>query len=333
MKVLLTATGLIVFGLLSYWTYGMREDAGAGSHDTATSRGPAAGRASARPPERVNEPIQPIPLQVELDPRKVDLGRRLFADVRLSVDDSVSCATCHDLARGGADGKARPAAFRGGSASVNTPTVFNSGFNFRQFWDGRAATLEDQVDGPMLSPVEMGMDWEHVIKKVAGVPEYAAAFDTLYRGGVNASNIKDAIATFERSLFTPNARFDRFLRGDTSAITREELDGYALFKDYGCIACHQGMNVGGNMFQKMGVMKENPAEGETGTDAGVLKVPSLRNVVLTAPYFHDGSAPTLEDAVSTMGTYQLGRVLSKEEVRGIVDFLGTLTGEFGRKGL
>ena len=223
--------------------------------------------------------------------------------------------------------------------------MLNAALNFRQFWNGRAASLEEQVDGVVQNPVEMGSKWDDVVVKIAREPKYRDAFAAAYKDGVTKVNIQNAIATYERTLITPNSRFDRFLLGDRNAITEEEKAGYVKFKQYGCIACHQGVNVGGNMFQKFGVMGDyfNQRGNRTDADMGrylitgdegdkhVFKVPSLRNVALTAPYFHDGTAKTLEDAVDVMFRYQLGRVASKEDKAAIVKFLNTLTGEVGGK--
>lgn len=293
------------------------------------------------------EPIQPIPLEVRLDARKVELGNRLFHEPRFSRDNSISCSSCHDLSKAGMDQRARSLGIGGQPADRNAPTVFNSGLNFKQFWDGRAETLEDQIDGPTHHPKEMGSTWAEIIAKLKQDPGYVSAFAKIYPDGLQGHNIKDAIATFERSLITPNSRFDRFLRGDASALTEAEKAGYQLFKDYGCVACHQGINVGGNMFQRLGVIVDYFAErGEaTKSDLGrynvtgrerdrfTFKVPSLRNVARTAPYFHDGSVPTLEVAVRLMAKYQLGRSLSKAEVDLLVAFLNTLTGEYNGKPL
>ena len=289
----------------------------------------------------LDEPIKPIPLVQELDPARTELGRRLFQDVRLSANDSVSCASCHQLASGGADQRAFSRGFSGRQAVVNTPTVLNAGFNFRQFWDGRAGSLEAQIDAVIENPVEMGSTWQDVIGKVTADTHYRTAFAAAYSDGVNQANIENAIATFERSLTTPNSRFDQYLRGDADALSAEEKAGYLKFKQYGCIACHQGVNVGGNMFQKFGVMGDyfqargNPSEADLGrfrvtgneADKNVFKVPSLRNVALTAPYFHDATAKTLEEAVDVMFKYQLGRVASEADMQSIIKFLETLTGE------
>jgi len=295
----------------------------------------------------VREPIQPIPLQIALNDAKVELGEKLFHDPRLSHDNSVSCASCHNLHTGGTNRRRRSIGINGAEGFVNTATVFNSGFNFRQFWDGHAETLEDQIKGPIHSPREMASNWQEIMAKLMASPDYVAAFEALYPNGIDPRTIQDAIATFERSLYTPNARFDQFLRGDSEALTETEKAGYHLFKTYGCIRCHQGINIGGNMFQTFGVMgnyfadRGNITQADLGRynvtgeerDRHVFKVPSLRNVDLTPPYFHDGSAARLEDAVTIMGTYQLGRRLNPSEVDLIVQFLRTLTGTYKGKPL
>jgi cytochrome c peroxidase len=295
----------------------------------------------------IDEPLQPIPLLPALDEHKVALGKQLFYESRLSRDNSVSCAHCHDLSRGGVDQLPHAIGIGGASGDVNTPTVFNSALNFVQFWDGRAATLEAQIDGPLHAPGEMDSNWPEVIAKLSQDATYVSAFTYLYAQGISDATIKDALATFERSLVTPNARFDQFLRGDVRALTSEEKAGYALFKDYGCVSCHQGVNIGGNMFQKFGIMADYFADrgGETPADLGRFnvtkndsdrhnfKVPSLRNVALTAPYFHDGSAQTLEAAVRVMAKYQLGRAIPPHDVALIVRFLHTLTGTYDGEAL
>lgn len=286
------------------------------------------------------EPISPIPASLPLDARKVVLGKQLFHDKRLSGDGTLSCASCHDLARGGVDGRQKPIGVGGMMGDLNTPTVFNSAFSFRQFWDGRAATLEEQVDGPLENPKEMASSWPATLARIGADPQYAARFREIY-GSLKAEHVKDAIAEFERSLLTPGSRFDRYLQGDKKALRTEELEGYRLFKNYGCVACHQGVNVGGNLYQRLGVFSPyytdsfvNQAANRgraavTGKaeDLHVFKVPSLRNVALTAPYFHDGSVATLEQAVLIMGQYQLGVVIPASELTLIVAFLRTLTGE------
>ena len=293
-------------------------------------------------------PITPLPDSIaNLDQKKVSLGKLLFHDTSLSQDDTIACASCHILERGGVDGKKFSIGIRGQLSMVNAPTVYNSGFNFRQFWDGRARTLTEQVAGPIHNPLEMGSNWAEVIVKLRRNSTYVTAFSDSYSNGITPENIADAIATFVRSLITPNSRFDNYLKGNKSALTPYELAGYARFTSYGCITCHQGINIGGNMYQKLGVMRNYFEErgNITAADRGryavtnnpedlyMFKVPSLRNVALTAPYFHDGSAQTLELAVVTMGKYQLGVSLLGEDVAKIVAFLRTLTGEYNGKPL
>ncbi len=299
----------------------------------------------------IREPIQPIPLRIPLDARKVALGRRLFHDPILSRDNTVSCASCHDLAAGGDDGRAVAVGVGGARGTFNSPTVLNTGFSFRQFWDGRQATLEGQVAEPLLAPHEMGNTWEQILRRLPESEDYRAAFASLYPDGVRRENVQDAIATFERSLFTPNARFDQYLRslagdpdGRADAITPAEKKGYALFKSYGCASCHQGVNAGGNMFQKLGVVRPYFQPGRTRDadlgryrqtrdehDRHVFKVPGLRNVALTAPYFHDGSVASLDGAVALMGFHQLGRMIAHDDGRRIVEFLRTLNGQVGAR--
>jgi cytochrome c peroxidase len=289
-----------------------------------------------------SEPIVPLPHQVATDPQKVALGRRLFHDPVLSQDNSIACSTCHDLTRGGTDHMMHSVGMGGATGPINTLGVFNSVFNVALFWDGRAATLEDQIDGPILNPAEMASTWTVVVAKLADNPAYVRDFTQLYPQGISEHTIKDAIAEFERSLVTPDSRFDRYLRGDSAAITPDEKRGYQLFKDYGCAACHQGRNVGGNMFQLFGVMADYFSErGNIGVadlgrfnvtgkseDLHRFRVPSLRNVALTPPYFHDGSAPSLDQAVRVMAKYQLGRPIPEPDVQSIVAFLTTLTGVY-----
>lgn len=298
----------------------------------------------------MNEPIQPIPLEITLDQNKVALGKQLFEDVRLSKNNRMSCLSCHSFRTGGADGKLHGVGVKG-DGSTNTLTVFNSGFNFWLNWNGKFESLADQVDGPLQNPVMMASNWEDVVNKLRQSAAYVQAF-AQYPDGLTAANIKDAIATYEQSLSTPNSRFDQFLRGDKQALTKSEQEGYRIFKAYGCASCHQGVNVGGNMFQRFGVIGDYFADRGSLTKAEITKadlgrfnvthdqadryvfrVPSLRNVALTPPYFHDGTAKTLEQAISVMAKYQLGRPLSKEHKSAIAQFLRTLTGEYQGKPL
>lgn len=289
----------------------------------------------------------PLPQAMALDGRKVKLGERLFRDKRLSSDGTVSCSSCHDLGIGGVDRLPRSRGIGGREGAINAPTVFNSGFNFRQFWNGRAATLEDQIDGPLQNSVEMGNTWPQALATIAADTQYRDEFKAIYPDGIQSNNVKDAIATFERSLITPNSRFDRFLRGDQSAMSPGEQAGYALFRRIGCTSCHQGINIGGNMYQRLGIMEDyfvvrgNLTEADLGRflitqrdeDRYFFKVPSLRNVAVTPPYLHDSSAETLEDAVQVMARFQLGRKLETRDVNSIVVFLRTLTGEYSGKPL
>lgn len=319
-----------------------------GMHDDATSGRMQGSTGSTSPQGTLSEsgallPLPPVP---ELSAEKVALGRRLFFDPRLSHNDTIACATCHKLDGGGTDRQAVSVGIDGRKGGINAPTVFNSSLNFVQFWDGRALSLEQQARGPVHNPLEMGSSWAEVIPKLSRDDDYRQAFSRLYKEGMTGDTIVDAIATFERTLLTPNSPFDRFLLGDKAALGPLERTGYQLFLDYGCASCHQGASIGGNMFQRFGVMDtylKDSANRQTDLgrfnvtgldqDKNVFKVPSLRNVAVTPPYFHDGSAETLEDAVIVMGRYQLGRELSTDDVRALVAFLRTLTGEWEGKPL
>lgn len=288
----------------------------------------------------LNEPIQPLKLKQDLNLEKVNLGRSLFNDKRLSRDNSISCASCHDINKGGVDQLPVSKGVGGALGTINTPTVLNSSLNFRQFWDGRAVSLEEQIDGPIHLKNEMNSDWPTILTKLQQDQAYVELFKKLYKNGLQAENIKDAISEYERSLITPS-RFDRYLLGQKDAINENEIKGYELFKRYGCVACHQGVNVGGNMYQLFGVMGDyfkdrgNITTADLGhfnvskdeRDRHKFKVPSLRNVALTAPYFHDGSAKTLRDAVRIMAKYQLGRNMPEKDEDLIIQFLQSLSGE------
>ena len=282
-------------------------------------------------------------IAVAVDTGRVELGRLLFHDKRLSGDETLSCASCHSVDHWGADGLSLPSGIRGQKGPVNTPTVFNAVFNQSQFWDGRSRTLEAQALLPVENPLEMGANWTQVVRRIAADPDYRDRFTKVFpRQSITRQKITEAIAAFESTLVTPNARFDHWLKGKDTALKPQELEGYRLFKQIGCISCHQGMNVGGNVYQTMGKFGDYFQErgGEiTRADLGrfnvtgverdrhKFKVPSLRNVEKTAPYFHDGSAKTLEQAIKTMARYQLGRRLEPSEVRLLADFLKSLTGE------
>jgi len=290
----------------------------------------------------VAEPLRPLkPLQ-HLNVAAIALGESLFNEKRLSANNTISCAHCHVLALGGADGLPHSLGLDGQAGEVNTPTVFNAALNLAQFWDGRATTLETQIDGPIYNVKEMGSNWPEIIAKLRADHAYVRRFRAIYPDGIKIANIRHALASFERSLITTASRFDRYLLGSPDAITDREKQGYVLFKSYGCAACHQGANVGGNMFQKLGVMRDYFTErgNITRADAGrfnvtgqeadryFFKVPSLRLVVLTAPYFHDGSAATLEQAIATMAWYQLGRAIPVQDIGLIIAFLRTLPGNY-----
>ncbi len=293
------------------------------------------------------DPIDPIPLTVDLDPRKVALGARLFRDPVLSPGGDVACVTCHDFALGGADRRTRSDLPGHAPAVINTPTVFNAALNYRYHWNGKFEDLEAQLDAPITSPRVLATTFDDVVARLAKAPQYPELFAAIYPRGLEVASFRDAMVTYERSLVTPSARFDVYLRGDKTALTDDERAGYSLFKSHGCISCHQGVNIGGNLFEKFGALRDyfkdrgHVEEADYGRynvtklerDRYVFRVASLRNVAMTPPYFHDGSAKTLEDAVRVMGKYQLGRNLSGEQVRLLVAFLKTLTGELEGKPL
>ena len=290
----------------------------------------------------LNEPIKPIPIPQISSIKQVELGRLLFHEVRLSKNNQLSCASCHSLKYGGADGQVVSSGVNGSKGLINSPSIFNSSLNFRQFWDGRAADLLQQIDGPLSNPIEMNSTWPEVLSKLKQDPFYREQFNNAFRTGLTISNIKAAIVSFEESLLTPNSRFDLYLKNQNNAISAEELEGYRLFKQYGCISCHQGVAVGANLYQRFGLMGDyfadrgNISAADLGrfqltgkeVDLYVFKVPSLRNVALTAPYFHDGSSKDLSDAVAVMMRYQLGIVAQQQEIDKIILFLNTLTGQY-----
>jgi len=283
-----------------------------------------------------SQPITLIPQTIKVDKQKVELGKNLFFDTILSADNTISCASCHDLNNGGDDGLKFSFGIDGQEGDINSPTVFNAVYNFRQFWNGSAKDLAQQAEGPIQNPVEMGNNFKSLINTLKKTP-YKNMFSKIYSDGVTKENIVDAIAEFEKTLITPNAPFDKYLRGDDSAISQEQKDGYELFKSKGCIACHHGINVGGNLYNKFGVMKDVKSERlgryeitKKESDKYYFKVPSLRNIEKTAPYLHDGRYDNLEDVVAFMALYQLGRTISKEEIQKITSFLYSLTGEISQ---
>lgn len=294
---------------------------------------------------RAGEPVRPIVGTPEVDPLKVELGSKLFHDPRLSIDNTVSCASCHSLQTGGVDNHQYSHGVEQRLGGVNAPTVYNAVYNFVQFWDGRANTLAEQAAGPPLNPVEMAStSFDEIIAKLQGEKRYVEMFNTLYpEQGITEATITDAIEEFERTLITPNSKFDKWLLGDDKALTAEELRGYELFKQNGCATCHVGVNLGGESYELMGLRRHyfeergmELTEEDNGRykqtkqerDRHRFKVPGLRNVELTWPYYHDGSRVTMDDAVRDMALYQSDVELTDAEVKAIVAFLTTLTGEY-----
>jgi cytochrome c peroxidase len=279
--------------------------------------------------------ITPIPLHVEYDKQKAELGKKLFFDPILSKDKTISCASCHSLPGNGADVTAYSFGVNGTEGNINSPTVLNSSFNFVQFWDGRAKDLKEQALEPIINPVEMADTIPSVLKKLE-LSSYKEKFSKIYKDGISEENLADVIAEFEKALFTPNSRFDKYLRGDKEAINTQEKRGYELFEDLGCISCHNGVLVGGNSYHKIGLFspykQDKPLLGRYSItlrerDKHMYKVPSLRNIELTAPYFHDGGAKTLKTAINFMQVLQLGISPKQEDTEDIEAFLKTLTGK------
>jgi len=286
---------------------------------------------------QAGEPIQPIRPVQEINPAQVELGKQLYFDPRLSKSGFISCNSCHNLSLGGTDNLRTSIGHRWQQGPINAPTVLNSSMNLAQFWDGRAADLQEQAGGPIANPAEMAFTHRLAVEVLQSIPGYVNAFKLVFdTDKIEIDQVTQAIAEFEKTLVTPNAPFDRYLLGAEDAISAKAKAGYELFKTSGCVACHNGPAVGGNSYQKMGVAEpyktDNPAEGRiavTGKDADrfTFKVPTLRNVELTYPYFHDGAATTLKEAVNTMGRIQLGKQFTDEENEKIVAFLKTLTGD------
>jgi cytochrome c peroxidase len=294
-----------------------------------------------------DEPIKPIPLPSDLNPDKVALGELLFNDTRLSLNNKIACATCHQLEAGGDDNQKIGIAHDNGLHVINTPTIFNSRYNFRQNWDGSVKNLAGQIDKVVHSHLEANTNWTELISELRQDTKIYKRFTLIYSEGLTRDTYVDALTEYEKTLVTPNSRFDQYLRGDDNAITEKEKQGYKVFKELGCISCHQGINVGGNLFQKLGIFYDYFAfrgdiqhadygrmnVTEKQSDMHVFKVPSLRNIEVTGPYLHDGNAETLEEAVIIMGRTQLGREIKTKEVDLIVEFLKTLTGEYNNKSL
>lgn len=289
------------------------------------------------------EPVSSVPLSNQLNASKVHLGRALFSDTRLSGNNGISCASCHRPDQGFTDGKPAAHSLVPLDKLPNTPTLLNIGLNAMFNWNGRVPDLQEQVIGVVENRRAMGGKWDQIIPRLEEDHRLSKSFDAIYEDGITSTNVANAIAEYEKSLLTPNAPLDRFLRGDQTALSEEARNGYDLFKSYGCISCHQGVNVGGNMLQVFGIFGRPPtvnmdvtgsAENTGIADVGpVFRVPGLRNVEKTAPYFHDGSAATLPEAIETMATYQLGRRISREDITKIEAFLKSLSGEYDDSGI
>jgi cytochrome c peroxidase len=283
---------------------------------------PAHAQSAAFETRASQEPITPIPAARGLDPQRVLLGERLFNDPRLSHNNTHTCSSCHDVGTNGASANVRDSS-DGRPAVLNTPTVFNVSLNFRLNWEGNVRLLEEGIEQSLVNPAIMASSVDEAVGKLRASPDMVGQFREAYGREPDRAALLDAIATYERSLVTPGSRFDRWLMGDNEAITPDELSGYQLFKSFGCITCHQGANIGGNLFQRHGIFHP------LGSPEPVLvRVPSLRNVAATAPYFHDGSAATLPEAVKAMGVAQLDRVLTDRQISAIVAFLNALTGTY-----
>jgi cytochrome c peroxidase len=284
---------------------------------------PAAAQSPTLRPGAGQEPITPILAVTGQDARRISLGERLFGDPRLSHDKTRSCLSCHDIRTNGASSNGHDVTPEGRPLPLNTPTVFNAALNFRLNWAGNFRSLESQAEQALGNPGNMASSADEVVRKLRADSEIVRQFRDAYGREPDVAALLDAIATYERSLVTPGSRFDRWLAGDADVLTPEEVGGYQLFKSLGCISCHQGVNVGGNLFQRHGIFHPiGSAEPE------LVRVPSLRNVATTPPYFHDGSTPTLSEAVKTMGFAQLDRELTDQQIASIVAFLNTLTGTY-----
>jgi cytochrome c peroxidase len=309
----------------------------------------ACGQKPPSPPAAVTiDPVklqlfQPLPDAVPsaanpLTADKVTLGRMLFNETRLSKSQQISCNSCHNLGKYGVDGEATSDGHKGQKGDRNSPTVYNAAGHFVQFWDGRAPDVEAQAKGPVMNPVEMAMPSEkQVVLVLKSMPDYVEAFKRAFPGEkdpISYDNVAKAIGAFERRLITPS-RWDKFLRGDETALTDKEKIGFNDYMEVGCQACHAGAYLGGNQYQRLGAIKPWPDTSDPGrekvtkneSDLMVFKVPSLRNIAMTAPYFHNGKVETLPDAITRMAEYQLGKTLTPEKVQSIATFMRSLTGE------
>jgi cytochrome c peroxidase len=291
------------------------------------------------------KPIPTTPLVLAgnpATPARVELGAMLYFDPRLSASHAISCSSCHNLGLGGVDAQETSIGHGWQRGGRNAPTVFNAVFNTAQFWDGRARDLEEQAGGPLVNPIEMASAPNHVVEQLAGIPGYTPAFKNAFPDDaqpITQANVEKAIAVFEASLITPHAPFDKFLKGDATALSDGQKQGLRLFISKGCGTCHNGMNLGGGMYAPFGVVENPGAELLPPNDKGrftvtrsvsdeyVFKVPTLRNIALTAPYFHTGRSWDLRQAVAVMGATQLGAQLSREEAEQVAVFLESLTGE------
>jgi len=319
---------LLSVASLSFASCGRRENSRATEADESESLG--------------DQPIEPLPLTVQFDVARAALGELLFAEPRLSGDGKIACTDCHHQQHGWADDQ--PHTFVSGrpESTVNVPTMYNVRFLYKLSWGGKYESLESHIDALMKNPKVMASSWELATQHLSQVQSYRAKFAAVFADGLTASNVRQTILEYERSLVTPNAPFDRYLRGNNQAVSTEVKQGFAMFKSYGCSSCHQGVAIGGNVFERFGVLRDFFADRghfdnadlgrfnvtQQDQDRFVFRVPSLRNVALTAPYFHDGSAATLEDAVKTMASYQLGRDLEDADRTALVAFLRSLTGEY-----
>jgi cytochrome c peroxidase len=326
----------------------IQREPSAASQPTGTASAKPTGTAGAAAGPVVLDPsdlgfFKPLPerFESEMNPineDKVKLGRMLYYEPRFSINQDISCNSCHDLEKYGVDNEPTSFGHKKQRGSRNSPTVYNAAGHIAQFWDGRSQTIEDQAKGPILNPVEMAMpNAEYVIKVIKSIPDYVKLFKQVFpndKEPVNYDNVAKAIGAFERQLVTPS-RWDKFLKGDKNAITEQEKAGFALFAKLGCPTCHNGAAVGGAQFQKLGLVNPYPDQTDLGrfevtkseADKMVFRVPTLRNIEKTAPYFHHGKIATLEEAVKTMAWHQLGRELKDDEIASIVTWLKTLTGE------
>lgn len=294
--------------------------------------------------------VAPAPEDNPTTAEKVELGKMLYHDPRLSSTGTVACASCHNTMLGGEDNRPNSMGVNGQTGGRSAPTVWNAAFNAVQFWDGRAATLEAQAAGPVTNPIEMGMkSWDDVVARLKTIEGYQVAFEQAFgKDAITQDNATKAIAAYERTLITPNSAFDKYVGGEKSALTAQQVKGMELVEELGCVSCHSGPALNGaGMFQRFPIhsnaffaakyhFKDDKGLAEVSknpADEHLWKVPTLRNIALTAPYFHNGAAKTLEEAVTVMAKMQLDKDLSKEQVADIVAFLNSLTGEFPKQAM